>query len=158
MAADLGALIDDLVAESAVLRAVLEQLCPVQWSLATPAVGWSVGDHVSHLAYFDGATLHKAIHATFARRQTVLSDEPPYPLRDLFAEDETKQTQDTLGECQKAKEALIPFRAPASGSVFAGRFVFSQGRSVVKTALPRHHDVSDGCRVSGALAAIRANA
>jgi uncharacterized protein (TIGR03084 family) len=57
MAADLGALIDDLVAESDVLRAVLEQLNPEQWSLATPAVGWRVGDHVSHLAYFDGATL-----------------------------------------------------------------------------------------------------
>jgi hypothetical protein len=42
---------------------------------------------------FDGGTLHKAIHATFARRQTVLSDELPYPLTDAFAKDVTKQTQ-----------------------------------------------------------------
>ncbi len=42
---------------------------------------------------FDGATLHQAIHATCARRQTVLSDELPYPLTDAFAMDESKQTQ-----------------------------------------------------------------
>jgi uncharacterized protein (TIGR03084 family) len=57
MGADLGALVGDLAAESAALRAVLDELRPEQWSLATPAVGWSVGDHVSHLAYFDGTTL-----------------------------------------------------------------------------------------------------
>lgn len=42
---------------------------------------------------FDGATLHKAIHATFTRRQTVLSDELPYSLTDAFGKEEAKQTQ-----------------------------------------------------------------
>jgi predicted nucleotidyltransferase component of viral defense system len=42
---------------------------------------------------FDGPMLRQAIAATFARRQTVLSDELPYPLTDAFAKDETKQTQ-----------------------------------------------------------------
>ena len=42
---------------------------------------------------FNGATLQKAIHATFARRQTALGDQPPYPLTDDFAQDATKQTQ-----------------------------------------------------------------
>lgn len=42
---------------------------------------------------FDGATLHKAIYATFACRQTALSDELPYPLTDTFAKEERKQTQ-----------------------------------------------------------------
>lgn len=42
---------------------------------------------------FDGATLHKAIHATFARRQTALSDGLPYPLTEAFAQEETKQIQ-----------------------------------------------------------------
>jgi hypothetical protein len=42
---------------------------------------------------FDGATLQTAIHATFARRQTALGDQPPYPLTDDFAQDATKQTQ-----------------------------------------------------------------
>ena len=42
---------------------------------------------------FDGMTLHKAIHATFARRQTVLSGDLPYSLTEAFAKEEAKQTQ-----------------------------------------------------------------
>jgi uncharacterized protein (TIGR03084 family) len=61
MAADLAALVDDLVAETGVLHAALEGLRPEQWSLATPATGWDVGDHVSHLAYFDVATLQSLL-------------------------------------------------------------------------------------------------
>jgi uncharacterized protein (TIGR03084 family) len=61
MAADLAALVDDLVAESCSLDAVLEGLRPEQWSLATPAVGWNVGDQISHLAYFDSTTLQSLI-------------------------------------------------------------------------------------------------
>ena len=57
MAADLAALVDDLVAETAVLHATFDGLRSEQWSLATPAAGWSVGDQVSHLAYFDVTTL-----------------------------------------------------------------------------------------------------
>ena len=61
MAADLAALVDDLVAETGALHAALEGVRPEQWSLATPAAGWSVGDHVSHLAYFDVATLQSLL-------------------------------------------------------------------------------------------------
>ena len=61
MAADLSALVDDLVAESAALEAVLERLRPSQWSLPTLAAGWAVGDQVSHLAYFDEATLQSLV-------------------------------------------------------------------------------------------------
>jgi len=57
MAADLAVLVDDLVAETAVLHATLDGLRPEQWFVATPAAGWCVGDHVSHLAYFDVTTL-----------------------------------------------------------------------------------------------------
>lgn len=41
---------------------------------------------------FDGATLHKAIRATFERRKTELSASP-YPLSDAFAVEPDKQTQ-----------------------------------------------------------------
>jgi uncharacterized protein (TIGR03084 family) len=61
MAVDVVGLVDDLADESAVLEAVLAGLEPEQWSLATPAVGWSVGDQVSHLAYFDRATLQSLV-------------------------------------------------------------------------------------------------
>jgi uncharacterized protein (TIGR03084 family) len=57
MAADLSALTADLVAETAWLDEVLGALSPAQWRLRTPAPGWTVADQVSHLAYFDEATL-----------------------------------------------------------------------------------------------------
>lgn len=57
MPADLGALTADLVAETASLDEILGALSPAQWQLATPAPGWTIADQVSHLAYFDEATL-----------------------------------------------------------------------------------------------------
>lgn len=53
MAADLGALCDDLVAESAVLEALLEPLDTDGWRRPTPAAGWSIFDQIVHLAHFD---------------------------------------------------------------------------------------------------------
>jgi uncharacterized protein (TIGR03084 family) len=61
MAVDLATLVDDLVAESGSLDGVLSGVGAEQWSLATPATGWSVGDQVSHLAYFDGTMLQSLI-------------------------------------------------------------------------------------------------
>jgi uncharacterized protein (TIGR03084 family) len=49
-------LVDDLSSESAVLRAVLVDLEPEQWSQPTPADGWTVTDQMTHLAYFDDVT------------------------------------------------------------------------------------------------------
>jgi uncharacterized protein (TIGR03084 family) len=51
--ADLGLLIDDLAAETAVLRQILAPLTDADWRRATPAPGWTIGDQVSHLAHFD---------------------------------------------------------------------------------------------------------
>ena len=48
---------DDLVAEAASLDATLELLSEEQWSLPTPAAGWSVRDQVSHLWFFDRRAL-----------------------------------------------------------------------------------------------------
>lgn len=42
---------------------------------------------------FDGAMLHRAIHATFARRETALGNGPLYPFTSAFAGKETKQIQ-----------------------------------------------------------------
>ncbi len=71
MAADLAALVDDLVAESAALDVVLDGLHPGQWTLATPAAGWSVGDQVSHLAFFDDRTLQSLMDPEQFRRDAV---------------------------------------------------------------------------------------
>jgi uncharacterized protein (TIGR03084 family) len=53
MPADLGVLIDDLAAETAVLRQILAPLSDADWQSATPAPGWTISDQVSHLAHFD---------------------------------------------------------------------------------------------------------
>src|ERR1700723_443454 len=57
MAVDLVVLIEDLAAETAALREILDPLADADWRLRTPAPGWTIADQVSHLAYFDEATL-----------------------------------------------------------------------------------------------------
>lgn len=57
MALDYPALLADLQAVSDQLLACLETLRPDQWSADTPAPSWTIHDQVTHLAYFDDATL-----------------------------------------------------------------------------------------------------
>lgn len=51
-------LLADLRVESERLIAQLTGLDLVQWDLPTPAPGWAVRDQVTHLAYFDDATVN----------------------------------------------------------------------------------------------------
>ena len=60
MPVSMAALADDLAAESAALRRILEPLTEQQWRRPTPAAGWSIGDQVSHLAYFDDVAVRSA--------------------------------------------------------------------------------------------------
>jgi uncharacterized protein (TIGR03084 family) len=53
MAADIGGLLTDLQAESADLDRMVEAAGPDALALPTPAEGWSVGDTMGHLWYFD---------------------------------------------------------------------------------------------------------
>jgi uncharacterized protein (TIGR03084 family) len=50
-------LLADLSAESDYLTGHLRALSFQQWGLATPAAGWGIQDQVTHLAYFDDATV-----------------------------------------------------------------------------------------------------
>ena len=56
-APDVGALARDVAAEHADLAAVLAPLSEADWSLPTPAPGWTIRDQVTHLAWFDRATV-----------------------------------------------------------------------------------------------------
>jgi uncharacterized protein (TIGR03084 family) len=47
----------DLAAETSELAAVLSRLKPQDWDSDTPAEGWTIRDQVTHLAFFDDATL-----------------------------------------------------------------------------------------------------
>jgi uncharacterized protein (TIGR03084 family) len=53
VAADLGALLDDVVAESADLTGILADVPAAGWSTPTPADGWTIADQVGHLWFFD---------------------------------------------------------------------------------------------------------
>jgi uncharacterized protein (TIGR03084 family) len=60
MPADLGALIEDLAAETVVLRQIIDPLGDDDWQRPTPAPGWTITDQVSHLAYFDQVAITSA--------------------------------------------------------------------------------------------------
>ena len=57
MPADMGALADDLAAETEVLLSLLDG---ADWTLPTPAPGWTIADQVTHLAYFDDTAITSA--------------------------------------------------------------------------------------------------
>jgi len=108
MGADLSALVDDLVAESAALDAVLERLRPSQWSLPTLASGWAVGDQVSHLAYFDVATLQSLVDPDQFRREAEVlkSAGPGFPDR-IAAQHRGRPGADLLSWFREARTALV---------------------------------------------------
>jgi uncharacterized protein (TIGR03084 family) len=54
------ALAEDLTAETAVLRDMIADLDEDGWHTPTPAEGWSIGDQISHLAFFDDAAIQSA--------------------------------------------------------------------------------------------------
>jgi uncharacterized protein (TIGR03084 family) len=60
VAVSMAGLADDLAAESAELRVLLAPLTEPDWRRSTPAVGWTIADQVSHLAYFDDAAVLSA--------------------------------------------------------------------------------------------------
>jgi uncharacterized protein (TIGR03084 family) len=106
MAADLQSIVDDLVAESAALADVLEGLRPQQWALATPAAGWSIGDQVSHLAYFDEQTLQSLTDPVRFRRDAErLVRGGNFP--DRIAAEYRDRRIDLLGWFRTTRSALV---------------------------------------------------
>jgi len=56
----MGALLGDLAAETADLRSLVADLDEPGWRTPTPAIGWTIGDQISHLAFFDDAAVTSA--------------------------------------------------------------------------------------------------
>lgn len=69
MPVDVGALIEDLDAETATLLAIIEPLNAAGWATPTPAPGWRVHEQVAHLAYFDEAATMAANDAAAFQRE-----------------------------------------------------------------------------------------
>jgi uncharacterized protein (TIGR03084 family) len=87
VAADLGALLDDVVAESADLTGMLAAAPADVWSAATPAEGWTVGDQIGHLWFFDREA-HRALadpDGFVAGLDDIATDPEGYLARQLVA-------------------------------------------------------------------------
>ncbi len=98
---ELARLAADLVAEQEALDTMVALLDDADWGRATPAVGWTVGDQIAHLAYFDEtATLAIADPPAFARSVAELAD--------------------ALGERDLDDVTLAPWRARSAREVLAG--------------------------------------
>jgi len=74
-AAVLQTVVADLAAETDSLVTILARLATADWDTPTPAEGWTIRDQVTHLAFFDDATLlavndPAAFAARLARRKT----------------------------------------------------------------------------------------
>ena len=52
-----GAVVDDLYAESEALDALVAPLTPEQWTLVTPAPGWTIAHQIGHLWWTDRVAL-----------------------------------------------------------------------------------------------------
>src|SRR5436309_1402717 len=57
MAVNMTELVNDLLAETAPLHALLRRLDEPAWATPTPAEPWTVRDQITHLAYFDEAVV-----------------------------------------------------------------------------------------------------
>ena len=102
------------------------QLGPAEWWLPTPATGWSLGDQVSHLAYFDGTTLQSLVDPDQFRRDAELltASGSDFPDR-IAAEHRHRSGADLLGWFREARAALVSAYgvrrpAPSAAVVRAG--------------------------------------
>ena len=108
MAVELPALVDDLLAESDALDALLDGLRLEQWLLATPATGWNVADQVNHLAYFDGATLQSLMEPEQFRVDAVALTAGRENFSDHVAAEYRGRTgAETHGWFRSARAALV---------------------------------------------------
>jgi uncharacterized protein (TIGR03084 family) len=73
---DMATLCGDLLLETEALEEIVVPLSEEEWAMPTPAPKWSVRDQITHLAYFDEATILAATdpEAFGAARAEVLAD------------------------------------------------------------------------------------
>lgn len=72
MAVSMSNLLDDLKAETAVIRDMIVNLDDTGVATPTPAEGWDIRDQLTHLAYFDETATQAAIHPEGFRRDAAV--------------------------------------------------------------------------------------
>jgi uncharacterized protein (TIGR03084 family) len=102
------ALCDDLLAETAVLDALVRPLDAAGWLTPTPAPGWTVHDQVAHLAHFDeDARIGAVDPERFAgMREEVLRDVDGFVARATEA-DRAKSGPEVLAWLHEQRAGLI---------------------------------------------------
>jgi len=106
-AALLASIRADLEAEQVDLVGRLEHVAPERWSTPTPAEGWTVGDQVGHLAYFDhAAALAIADSVGFERHLSSL-DGVDAPIREHLAQSRSMGPEDIAAWWQRERRALL---------------------------------------------------
>ena len=108
---------DDLHLEHLALDELVAPLSEEQWSLATPAAGWSVRDQISHLWFFDQ-------RAAMALRDP---DEFAADMQRLLASDGTQASVEP-GRAISGAELLTAWRADREGLVQLARTVDPSSR------------------------------
>jgi uncharacterized protein (TIGR03084 family) len=106
MAADIGGMLTDLAAESADLDAMVTTAGSDAMSLDTPAEGWTVGDTIGHLWYFDreGRRAIEDPEGFAARTEELLAD-PDNALASIL--EETRRLDESLMPAWREERGLI---------------------------------------------------
>lgn len=129
-------IVEDLALETADLAAVLGARAEAEWKRPTPAEGWTIGDQITHLAYFDD-TARLAVTDTdafAARRDELLAHGPAFP--DVVAEQHRGlDARDALAWFEQARAEVI--RAFLEADPAARLPWFGPEMSVVSSATAR---------------------
>jgi uncharacterized protein (TIGR03084 family) len=75
----MAALAADLAAETAITRELVAGLDEPAWHTPTPAIGWTIKDQISHLAYFDEVAVRAAVHPAEFRAELAAAPEHVNP-------------------------------------------------------------------------------
>ncbi|MEV7687164.1 TIGR03084 family metal-binding protein [Streptomyces bungoensis] len=118
--ADPTPVIDDLRAESEELDLLVAELRPEQWSLPTPAPGWSVAHQIAHLAWTDHSALLAVTDADAFRTLVEKALAAPDSFVDEGAEEGARRPRaELLSEWRAGRAALDrALRAAPPGARF----------------------------------------
>lgn len=108
MALDFPSLLVDLRTESDYLTAQLRSISAQQWTLPTPAAGWTIADQISHLAFFDDSARLAVSNADQFRDEAteLMADGMDFP--DRIADEHRHDSPEfLLGWFTRSRTALL---------------------------------------------------
>ena len=106
---------NDLREETRSLQEVLEGVDQQEWSVPTPAAGWTVQDQVNHLAYFDEATVLAVTDPELFRREAAELSAPGDDFPDRLVRGQRGLApEQTAAWFAQARGALLELAAEAS--------------------------------------------